>query len=110
MKLPSELFGTKACYYLQPIFHQSTNMSSRSRRVSILSNTSEKKKYCSCSDTESGNHDVYRSLLGPTPDESILAGLQTVIDMCGILETTNQVMQQATLDREVKIYFKLCKC
>lgn len=26
--------------------------------------------------------DVYRSVLGPTTDETILAGLQTVMDMC----------------------------
>ncbi|XP_022913529.2 uro-adherence factor A-like isoform X2 [Onthophagus taurus] len=28
--------------------------------------------------------DVYRNILGPTPDESILAGLQTVIEICGL--------------------------
>lgn len=28
--------------------------------------------------------DIYRNVLGPTPDETVLAGLQTVIDLCTI--------------------------
>lgn len=28
--------------------------------------------------------DIYRSVLGPTPDETVLAGLQTVIDLCTV--------------------------
>ena len=30
---------------------------------------------------------VYGNILGPTPDESILAGLQTVIDLCKQIDT-----------------------
>lgn len=28
--------------------------------------------------------DIYRNVLGPTPDETVLAGLQTVIDLCTV--------------------------
>ncbi|KAF2902465.1 hypothetical protein ILUMI_03718 [Ignelater luminosus] len=34
------------------------------------------------------NPDIYRHVLGPTPDETILAGLQTVIEMCSVAETS----------------------
>ncbi|KAK9747067.1 hypothetical protein QE152_g5578 [Popillia japonica] len=34
----------------------------------------------------SNRSDVYRNILGPTPDESILAGLQTFIDICGLAD------------------------
>lgn len=41
---------------------------------------------CRCTDNQlirlTDVADVYRTVLGPTTDETILAGLQTVMDMC----------------------------
>lgn len=92
--LHNHIFNENNCYYFQTIFNES-NMSNR--RKSILSN---KGNICDCTNLtldngrNTKNRDVYRSILGPTPDESILAGLQTVIDMCGILENTTQAIQR----------------
>lgn len=62
------------------------------------------KKYISVEESP----DVYRSLLGPTPDETILAGLQTVIDMCGILETPNQIVQTSGSSEAESLIHYVC--
>ncbi|GJQ65579.1 hypothetical protein Trydic_g7677 [Trypoxylus dichotomus] len=51
-----------------------------------------KVRHFKCSNTS----DVYRNILGPTADESILAGLQTVIDICGLIDCCHSDSELST--------------